>query len=86
MNIMRILVSDWNEAVVAIVVIVSLLVLFGAIIGIVIYVKRHNKKFGIEEEKVDEQQAVQQELDRILVPIDDEEIQKEMAKKEEKDD
>ena len=86
MNIMRTFASDLPDGVMAIIIIVGLLVLFGAIIGIVIYVKRHNKKFGIEEEKVDEQQAVQQELDRILVPIDDEEIQKEMAKKEEKDD
>ena len=64
-----------------ILIIVFLLVLFGSIIGIVIYVKKRTNKIGInEEEKVDEKEAVQQELDRILVPIEDEEVQKEMEK------
>lgn len=58
-----------------------LLVFFGAMIGIIIFIKRRTNKIGInEEEKVDEHQAVQQELDRILVPIDDEEVKKEMEK------
>ena len=66
------------------IIIGALLVLFGIIIAVVIYVKRHVKPLGInEEEKVDEEAAVKQELDRILVPIDDEELVEADHKQEE---
>ena len=62
-------------------IILALLVFFGAMIAVIIMIKRRTNKIGVnEEEKVDEHQAVQQELDRILVPIDDEEVKKEMEK------
>lgn len=62
-------------------IILALLVFFGAMIAVIIVVKRKTNKVGVnEEEKVDEQTAVQQELDRILVPIEDDEVQAEMEK------
>lgn len=68
------------------IIIGALLVLFGIIIAVVIYVKRHSKTLGIaEEEKVDEETAAQQELDRILVPIEEDELveaEQEAVKKE----
>ena len=60
-------------------IILALLVLFGTMIAVIIFVKRKTNKIGVnEEEKVDEQTAVQQELDRILVPIDDDIVEKDM--------
>lgn len=77
---------DLPAAAIGGIVIAALLVLFGIIIAIVIYVKRHSKAFGaIEEEKVDEETAAQQELDRILVPIEEDELveaEQEAVKKE----
>lgn len=68
------------------IIIGALLVLFGIIIAVVIYVKRHSKTLGVaEEEKVDEETAAQQELDRILVPIEEDELveaEQEAVKKE----
>ena len=68
------------------IIIGALLVLFGIIIAVVIYVKRHSKTLGVaEDEKVDEETAAQQELDRILVPIEEDELveaEQEAVKKE----
>ncbi len=75
--------ADLPDGVLAIIIIVSLLALFGIIIGIVIYVKRHSKTLGVaEEEKVDEETAAQQELDRILVPIEEEDLVEAQAEEE----
>ncbi len=66
------------------VIIGLVLVFFGLIILIIILVKRHVKPLQIKKDEIDEQEAVRQELDRILVPIDDEKIQKEMEEKADK--
>ena len=66
------------------IIIGALLILFGIIIAVVIYVKRHVKPLAInEEEKVDEETAAKQELDRILVPIEDDELVEAHAEQEE---
>ena len=76
--------AELPEAAIGGIVIASLLVLFGIIIAVVIYVKKHNKPLGIDEnEKVDEEAAAQQELDRILVPIEDDELIEAQAEQEE---
>lgn len=68
------------------VIIGGLLLFFGLIVLIIILVKKHVGALQIKKDDIDEETAVRQELDRLLVPIEDEEIQKEMediAKKEE---
>ena len=78
--------ADLPEAAIGGIVIGVLLVVFGIIIAVVIYVKRHSKSLGaVEEEKVGEEEAAKQELDRILVPIEEEELveaEQETVKKE----
>ncbi len=59
-----------------------LLSFFGLLILIIILVKRHFGALQIKKDEIDEQEAVRQELDRYLVPIEDEEIQKAMAEDE----
>ena len=56
-----------------------LLAFFGLLILIIIIVKRHVSSLQITKDEIDEKEAIQQELDRILVPIDDEKIQQQMA-------
>ncbi len=63
------------------VIIGLVLLFFGLIILIIILVKRHVKPLQIKKDEIDEKEAVRQELDRILVPIEDENIQKEMEEK-----
>lgn len=50
----------------------------GLIVLGVILVKKYIKPLQIEKPDVDEETAVKEELDRVLVDIDDEEIQKAM--------
>ncbi len=51
---------------------------FGALVLIVILVKRRFSSLQIKkDEEITEEQAVQQELDRILVPVDELEEKKE---------
>ena len=64
------------------IVILGLLGFFGLLIIIIILVKRHFNVLQIKKEEIDEQEAARQELDRYLVPIEDEEIQKAMAEDE----
>ena len=66
-------------------VILGLLGFFGLLILVIIIVKRHVSALQIKKDDIDEEVAVQQELDRVLVPIEDEEIQKAMAEDERKD-
>ena len=63
-------------------IILGLLGFFGLLIIVIIVVKRHVTALQIKKEDIDEEAAVQQELDRVLVPIEDEEIQKAMAEDE----
>lgn len=63
-------------------IILGLLGFFGLMIIIIIIVKRHVTSLQIKKDEIDEAEAVRQELDRYLVPIEDEEIQKAMAEDE----
>ena len=51
---------------------------FGLIVFIIIIVKKFVKPLQINKPDVKEEDAIQEELDRILVPIEDEEIKKQM--------
>ena len=64
------------------IIIVSLLLFFGLLILIIIFVKRRFTSLQIKKDEIDEAEAVRQELDRVLVPIEDENIQKAMAEDE----
>lgn len=64
------------------IIIGGLLGFFGLLILIIILVKRHFGVLQIKKDEIDEQEAVRQELDRYLVPIEDEDIQKAMAEDE----
>lgn len=66
-------------------VILGVLGFFGLLILVIIFVKRHVTSLQIKEDKIDEAEAVRQELDRVLVPIEDEEIQKAMEEEAKKD-
>lgn len=66
-------------------VILGVLGFFGLLILVIIFVKRHVTSLQIKKEDIDEAEAVRQELDRVLVPIEDEEIQKAMEEQAKKD-
>ena len=51
---------------------------FGLIVAAVIIVKKFVKPLQINKPDIKEEDAIQEELDRILVPIEDEEIKKQM--------
>lgn len=59
-------------------IILGLLGFFGLIIIIIIIVKRHVAPLQIKKDDLTEEEAIQEELDRILVPIEDEEVKKQM--------
>lgn len=63
-------------------IILGLLGFFGLLIIVIIFVKRRFTSLQIKKDDIDEEEAVRQELDRYLVPIEDEEIQKAMAEDE----
>jgi len=63
-------------------IILGLLGFFGLLILVIIFVKRRFTSLQIKKDEIDEQEAIRQELDRYLVPIEDEEIQKAMAEDE----
>lgn len=63
-------------------IILGLLGFFGLLILVIIFVKRRFTSLQIKKDDIDEEEAVRQELDRYLVPIEDEEIQKAMAEDE----
>lgn len=58
---------------------------FGLMILIIILVKKRFTSLQIKKDEIDEEEAVRQELDRYLVPIEDEEIQKAMAEEAKQD-
>ena len=64
------------------IIIVSLLLFFGLLIIIIIFVKRRFTSLQIKKDEIDEEEAVRQELDRYLVPIEDEDIKNAMAQDE----
>ena len=66
-------------------IILGLLGFFGLLILVIIFVKRHFVSLQIKKDDIDEQTAVQQELDRYLVPIEDKEILDAMAEEASKE-
>ncbi len=67
-------------------IILMVLAFFGLLILVIIIVKRHVTPLQIKKDDIDEETAIKQELDRILVPIDDEELVEKTDKSEEKTD
>ena len=65
-------------------IILGLLGFFGLLILVIIFVKKHVTSLQIKKDEITEEEAVRQELDRILVPIEDEEIQKAMEEEAKK--
>ncbi len=59
-------------------IILGLLGFFGLIVIGVIVVKRHVAPLQIKKDDISEEEAIQEELDRILVPIEDEKVAKQM--------
>ena len=60
-------------------IILGLLGFFGLLILVIILVKRRFPSLQVKKDEISEEEAVQQELDRILVPIVDEEVQEQIA-------
>ena len=58
---------------------------FGLIVVIVIIVKKFVKPLQIKKPETKEEDFIQEELDRILVPVEDEEIKKQMDEAARKD-
>ena len=58
---------------------------FGLIVAIVIIVKKFIKPLQIKKPETKEEDFIQEELDRILVPVEDEEIKKQMDEAAKKD-
>jgi len=65
-------------------IILGLLGFFGLLILVIIFVKKHVTSLQIKKDEITEEEAVRQELDRVLVPIEDEEIQKAMEEEAKK--
>jgi len=59
-------------------VLLGLLGFFGLIVLGVMFARNKINFLKIKKPEIDEKQAAKEELDRILVPIEDEEIQKQM--------
>ena len=58
---------------------------FAVIVLIVIVVKKFVKPLQIKKPEIKEEDAIKEELDRILVPVEDEEIKKQMEEAAKKD-
>lgn len=58
------------------IIIGGLLAFFGLLIIIIIVVKKHVSFLQIKKDEISEEEAIQQELDRVLVPMEDELIEK----------
>jgi len=59
-------------------VLLGLLGFFGLIVLGVMFARNKINFLKIKKPEIDEKQAAKEELDRIIVPIEDEEIQKQM--------
>lgn len=57
-------------------ILLGVLGLMGIIVIAVIIFKKKFKKFDIEKPNISEEQAVREELDRVLVPVDEELVEK----------
>lgn len=78
---MKILAADFPPFLIVII----LVAFFGLIVLGVILVKRFVKPLQIDKPEIKEEDAIKEELDRVLVPIEDEEIQKQMNEASKKD-
>ena len=58
---------------------------FVLIVLIVIVVKKFVKPLQIKKPEIKEEDAIKEELDRLLVPIEDEEVQKQMEEAAKRD-
>lgn len=67
------------------VIVLILVAFFGLIVLGVILVKRFVKPLQIDKPDLKEEEVVQEELDRILVPVEDEDIKKQMDEAAKKD-
>ncbi|MFA5481592.1 MAG: hypothetical protein WC282_04350 [Bacilli bacterium] len=69
--------SGWETPV----ILFSLLAFFGLIVVGVILAKKHIKGLQSKDDKpIDEEKAVEEELNRVLRPVEDEKIKEEMLK------
>ena len=66
-------------------IVIILVAFFGLIVLGVIIVKKFVKPLQINKPEIKEEDAIQEELDRVLVPIEDEEIKKQMDEAARKD-
>ena len=78
---MKILATDFPPFLIVII----LVAFFGLIVLGVIIVKRFVKPLQINKPEIKEEDAIQEELDRVLVPVEDEEIKKQMEEAAKKD-
>ena len=58
---------------------------FALVVLIIILIKKFVKPLQIKKPEIKEEDAIKEELDRILVPIEDEEVQKQMEEAAKKD-
>ncbi len=61
-------------------IIVGLVAFFGIIVLVVYLLRKYVKAFSSQDKKVDRETAVKQDLDRLLVPVEDEKTKAEMEK------
>lgn len=63
------------------IILFSLLAFFGLVVLGVIFAKKHIKGLQSKDEQpIDEEKAIEEELNRVLEPIEDEKIKEQMAK------
>lgn len=65
-----------SEGLESLFILLGVLGLMGIIVVAVIIFKKKFKKFDIEKPNISEEQAVREELDRVLVPVDEELVEK----------
>ena len=78
---MKILATDFPPFLIVII----LVAFFGLIVLGVILVKRFVKPLQINKPDIKEEDAIEEELNRVLVPVEDEEIKKQMDEAAKKD-
>lgn len=59
---------------------------FGLLVIIIMVVKKFVSALQIKKDNIDEKEAIQQELDRVLVPIDEKDLKEKKETKDEKKD
>ena len=65
-----------SEGLESLFILLGVLGLMGIIVVAVIIFKKKFKKFDIEKPNISEEQAVREELDRVLVPVDEDLVEK----------